>query len=361
MKKILLILLLFSFTFAAQAEEILNEESYSSDIWLSKENFFNGEKIRIYTKFKNNNDFDIEQTIEFYDNENLLGEKKVEVVAKEELIIWIDAELDSGEHRIISKIKETIKNTLDSKTTIESTDIQNLKEISIDLDTDGDGIGDENDSDDDNDGVLDVEEIEKGSDPKSSLSTPTIETTKEIITETAENTKNVAESLLDVFIQKRKSIENQLKNSLEEKTENKIKEEEKDKIDIDSYEIQNEINLIKKESSSINFKKQKEEKSKIFLKNTQISQVLETAKKEIIKLDKEKMTKDERDFSKACLYQAKYEKIEELYKEQNSISYWDNFIYYILIILTFIFTNNFLTILFLIFIFWILWKLIKRF
>lgn len=360
-------ILFFSFTFLVSAEDNqLNNQSkkikvYSSNLWLSKDIFFSGEKIRIYTKFNNNNDFDIKQVVEFYDNQKLIGEKNIEIAAKNELVVWIDTELTSGEHKLTSKIKESLRDGIDGVEKITPPTLENLKQINVDLDTDQDGIGDKLDLDDDNDGISDEEEIKKGSDSKSKLSTPLIEEAKDTVTETTENTKNIAGGLLDIFVQKRESLENQINNKLEEKKKNKEIQIEKEKIDNQSYEIKEEKDLIKSQSDKEDFQKWLKERKKIFDDKWKISEVVDITKKEAEKINKKEITKEEKNLQKASLYQAKYDKIEELQENNSLISYWDNFIYYILLILDFISKSNFLTILFFILLFWIFWKLIKKF
>lgn len=365
-KKILLILIFFSIFINTQAEEIKNTQEkivkvYSSNIWLPKDDFFDGEKIRIYTKFKNENNFDIKQIIEFFDNDILIAEKKVKIVANSEITIWIDKILSFGEHKIISKIKETLKDEIGKEEKIKSPIIENLKILSIDLDTDKDGIGDKKDLDDDNDGISDVEEIKAGSDPKSKLSTPKIEEVKKTISITSEKTKSITNNLLEILTAKRDSFKQQIEKKINQRNEDILEKEKKNKIDKESYDVQEELILIKKEGVKKDFQKNKNIKKNIFNGSKTISDILKKTKIEIDKINNKKLTKEERDFSKACVYQAKYDKISEIQDEENSNSWWNTFTYYLLIILGFVFKNNFLTILFFILLFWMLWKLIKRF
>jgi hypothetical protein len=136
-------------------------------IWYSKDTFFAGESIRIYSAVFNGSEETISGTVVFHDNGERIDEAHFPLLAKGSTsvvsVVW-DAE--AGNHRISAKIvevtgSEAAEAMIASKETGEDA-------LYIDRDTDRDGIGDAEDSDDDGDGISDEMEIENGTDPTDS-------------------------------------------------------------------------------------------------------------------------------------------------------------------------------------------------
>ncbi len=137
-------------------------------LWYSKMPFFAGEDVRIYTVIQNQAGFDIIGTVNFFDNDRLLGQSDFSIVNGRLTEKWVDWKPLQGEHNIsiqISNAKkiEIGKEPEDIKLTANTIGIS--QNHNVDLDTDGDGIGNKDDFDDDGDGYSDEEERETGANP----------------------------------------------------------------------------------------------------------------------------------------------------------------------------------------------------
>ena len=77
----------------------------SNIIWYSKDPFFAGDKIRIYSAIFNNSEYDISGTVEFYDNGNLIGKLDFALAGGGGMRdVWIDWIAAKGNHKISAKI-----------------------------------------------------------------------------------------------------------------------------------------------------------------------------------------------------------------------------------------------------------------
>lgn len=170
---LILIFLIFSFIKQVNGEERVfkNAGFLSKNIWYSKEPFFAGEDIRIYSAIFNGSGEDILGTIEFYDNNKFIGKSNFLASRGGKIIeSWIDWKPNFGHHNITAKItKARIALIGGEQIPIILGYTEAMKsEVFADIDTDNDGIGNREDEDDDNDGISDKEEIEKGTDPLNS-------------------------------------------------------------------------------------------------------------------------------------------------------------------------------------------------
>ena len=160
----------FSYKFAvANVTEQVNAGFLSDNIWYSRDPFFAGESVRIYSAIFNSSDLDIAGRIEFYDNADLIGEANFNVESGGNLVrVWVDWQAKEGKHIIVASMGEARITTLGYEN--EEFDLSNIKTQEdirqIDIDTDGDRIGDEQDEDDDNDGVSDEIEDNIGTNSK---------------------------------------------------------------------------------------------------------------------------------------------------------------------------------------------------
>lgn len=137
------------------------------NIWFSKNPFFAGDSIRIYTAILNNEADDVVGVVEFFDNEENIGTANFQAVKGASLEqVWIDWTASEGEHNIYAQISE-LKLSLPGGETKEiepSNTKSGEADIAVDLDSDKDGVGNKEDDDDDNDGLKDSEEEERGTD-----------------------------------------------------------------------------------------------------------------------------------------------------------------------------------------------------
>lgn len=157
----------FSSAYAADAP-IKNAGFVPANIWYSKDPFFDGEKIRIYTIIFNGSTYDLEGTVEFLDSGVLIGKTTFSLSGGSRVRdVWIDWKATAGKHTITARIINTTGSVAGGKKapiTIDNAET-GKSERDIDLDTDGDGVGNRDDLDDDGDGISDVDELRNGTDP----------------------------------------------------------------------------------------------------------------------------------------------------------------------------------------------------
>jgi hypothetical protein len=133
-------------------------------IWYSKDAFFAGEEVRIYSAVFNGSEETIRGTVVFYDNGERIEEAHFPLLAKGSTsvvsVLWM---AKAGNHRISAKIVE-ISGSEAAEAMIVNKETGETARY-IDRDTDGDGVGDAEDLDDDGDGISDEAEITAGTDP----------------------------------------------------------------------------------------------------------------------------------------------------------------------------------------------------
>ncbi|MFA6397320.1 MAG: hypothetical protein WDK96_00540 [Candidatus Paceibacterota bacterium] len=87
------------------------------NIWYSQDPFMEGDLIKIYTLVFNNGKNSISGTVEFYDKNVILGDKKFTLKAGEILPIYVDWKVTAGDHTMSAKIidsKMVVNNTTES-------------------------------------------------------------------------------------------------------------------------------------------------------------------------------------------------------------------------------------------------------
>lgn len=202
MNKIILALLFLlaplSFIQAADAP-IKNAGFVPANIWYSKDPFFAGETIRIYTIIFNGSEHDLEGTVEFLDNGVSVGKTNFSLSGGGRVRdLWVDWKATEGKHVMTARIVNTTASLAGgARRTIELDNTETGKnERSIDLDTDNDGIGNTEDADDDSDGIPDVEELRNNTNPlKKDTNGDGVPDGKEL--EIATKQKETAEKLLE--------------------------------------------------------------------------------------------------------------------------------------------------------------------
>lgn len=164
-KVIILLFFLIAPTFtSAQSAGFL-----SDNIWYSKDPFFAGDKVRIYSAIFNSTEWDIVGKVGFYDNQKLIGNSEFFVERNGNLAkTWIDWQVSEGEHKISAKIQEAQVTTPEfENNSLDFLKINTSESVrSAYLDTDSDGIPNKDDSDNDNDRVSDEGEKRLGTDSK---------------------------------------------------------------------------------------------------------------------------------------------------------------------------------------------------
>lgn len=163
----LLLLPLGAFS-AAEEPPLKNAGFVPANIWYSKDPFFSGDKIRIYTILFNGSLYDLTGVVEFYDNETLINSSDFSLAGSGRVRdVWVDWVPKEGKHVITARIVKTKITDRNGKK--RDVVLENAKgggdERMVDADTDGDGVGNKDDEDDDNDTVPDTTEVRYGLDP----------------------------------------------------------------------------------------------------------------------------------------------------------------------------------------------------
>jgi len=166
--KILVIAFLISISVTAYAAAPSTIGFVQGNIWFSKDPFFAGNAVRIYSGVFNAGVDDIIGTVEFYDNGTKLGASEFQAVGGGRLReVWSDWQAVAGRHKISAKITKAFVTRAgkanEPAQILNSESGESIRDI--DFDTDGDGVGDLLDTDDDNDGLSDVDESVRGTDP----------------------------------------------------------------------------------------------------------------------------------------------------------------------------------------------------
>lgn len=171
MQKIFFILFLIlsgaSFTAAAETP-IKNVGFVPANIWFSKDPFFDGEKVRIYTIIFNGSSYDLEGAVEFLDNGVLIGKTNFSISSGGRVRdVWVDWGATGGKHAITARIiGATASSAGGAKSSVVLDNTETGKsERDVDMDTDGDDVGNTEDLDDDEDGISDVDELRNGTNP----------------------------------------------------------------------------------------------------------------------------------------------------------------------------------------------------
>src|SRR3989344_776530 len=152
---------------AATDTPVQNAGFAPANIWYSVDHFFAGDNIRIYTVIFNGSLYDLVGTVEFFDNGILIGKTDFSVSkgghVRDVSVPWKATE---GKHLITAQTTAVsmIKDGKKVPVMLENVDAGKSERL-VDLDTDGDDIGNSKDIDDDNDGISDVDEVRKGTDP----------------------------------------------------------------------------------------------------------------------------------------------------------------------------------------------------
>ena len=154
--------------FVSHAALISNAGFIPAPLWFSRDTFFAGETVRIYTVVYNGSDSDIRGTVEFLDGALVVGSDDFSLAkGGRSQDIWIDWKATEGDHRITARIVRA--RAAKAGGTEESIDLSQTAtsevRVSVDIDTDKDGVGNKADGDDDNDGVSDRDEERAGTNP----------------------------------------------------------------------------------------------------------------------------------------------------------------------------------------------------
>lgn len=261
-KKIIVILFIvsFNFSFAKESENF----GLANGIWFSEKEFFKGDKIFVNSIFYNESNTKIKVKVVFLDNKKSFFEKEFEVEKKDLFYIKAPYIAKEGSRDFEVKVVEILDlNKEEQESVLNSIEQKKFeKKVVVDKDTDKDGVGDKKDNDDDGDGVLDIIEKERGTDPLDKNSKPEefktpIDKTKDIAVKTVEITKDVSEKVN----KDSKPILENIRKKLESKISVIEKEiEEVEKNNTEKKSLKNKIETTPHEKNDNKVLKNKAEK-----------------------------------------------------------------------------------------------------
>lgn len=145
---------------------------YSADIYLSKDDVYVGDSVRVYARIHNLGTKDVSSYVYFYQGNQLIGESQYvsSVAGGENEEVWVDNWVPTqGSYNIRVKIDKTLlvnNVATGGKDEYVDQDTSNNEALSkliyVCVDTDGDEICNIDDDDDDNDGLKDIQEDKNG-------------------------------------------------------------------------------------------------------------------------------------------------------------------------------------------------------
>jgi hypothetical protein len=135
-------------------------------IWLSDPTPVENQSVRIYAAIHNTTDGDLEGTVHFRVNDQLLDTMRINALSGRIVESWADWVPEAGTSTLTVQLRRTeLASTASGTQSVEVVQPLIEETVFIAIDTDGDTIADSEDEDDDNDGVDDETERERGTDP----------------------------------------------------------------------------------------------------------------------------------------------------------------------------------------------------
>ena len=195
-------LLFFLSPLVINAASISNAGFIPAPLWFSRDTFFAGEIVRVYTVVYNGSDSDIRGTVEFLNGNAVIGSDDFSLAkGGRSQDIWIDWKAAEGEHRISARIVRA--RAAKAGGTEESIDLSLAAipeaRVSVDTDTDKDSVGNKADDDDDNDGISDRDEERAGTNSLVKDDAPKIGTNGDTV---VYNANSFADTVADTISQK---------------------------------------------------------------------------------------------------------------------------------------------------------------
>lgn len=106
---LLIIFVLFAYPVFAVGPAIDNAGFVQSNIWYSKDPFYSGDKIRIYTVIFNGSAYDLSGAVEFLDNGALVGKADFALASGGRVRdLWVDWKATEGKHTITARFANVI-------------------------------------------------------------------------------------------------------------------------------------------------------------------------------------------------------------------------------------------------------------
>lgn len=134
--KFFIVAVIFSAFFNFAWAEDLNVAFVNSLVY-SKNDFFAGEKIRIYGTLQNYSEFDLKGTANFFEAENFIGSFDFFVANKKSVEVWTDWKAVEGENKLSIKInnlkKLEIGKAPEQVNLEESVEVSKIKEVKAEI------------------------------------------------------------------------------------------------------------------------------------------------------------------------------------------------------------------------------------
>lgn len=151
----------------AQGGVLENAGFAPNTLWYSKEPFFVGDRVRIYSVLYNSTDKDFSGKVIFSDNKATIGTVSFAIANGRAQDVWIDWTATAGVHVITAEIIDAAVSSPgggELRVSLKNHSAGRSERF-IEEDTDGDRLGNSADTDDDNDGLSDTEEAKIGTNP----------------------------------------------------------------------------------------------------------------------------------------------------------------------------------------------------
>jgi len=137
-------------------------------VWFSKDPFFAGDDITLFTFVINCREEKIEGTVSFLNNKETIAEAPFSLQGGcDAKVVRANWQVPEGEHAISAEISRAIIAESGEDMLLVRSSLSAITRVAK-VDTDGDGVPDDVDADDDNDGITDKAEIAQNTDPLNS-------------------------------------------------------------------------------------------------------------------------------------------------------------------------------------------------
>ena len=139
MKKLIVIFLLsIAGVFPVYAEDVplKNAGFVQANIWYSKDPFYAGEKIRIYTVIFNGSSYDLKGAVEFFDNGASVGKTTFTLLGGGRVQdLWVDWKATEGAHVITARLVNVVADGPNGKKSVVLANVETGKsERTVELD-----------------------------------------------------------------------------------------------------------------------------------------------------------------------------------------------------------------------------------
>lgn len=175
----------------------------SNPLWLSSSHVTEGVAVQVSTVVTKQDVDDVEGTVTFFSDGKEIGTSDFSLPSKVSgVVASVSFVPENGTHSVTAKVTRA---RAGEKEVTVAAEVKAQETLRVDADADRDTIPDTKDEDDDNDGVSDVEETKRGTDPKknetASVATPKVAgastSPSEIIEQAKDLTGPIGETVIE--------------------------------------------------------------------------------------------------------------------------------------------------------------------